>query len=142
MKIVICASIQFTPEIKNVSDQLKDLGHTVIIPDGSERILRGETTMEQYQSSIAKGEGSKEKIAHDVIRGYFKKIADSDAILVLNLTKNNIENYIGANTFLEVGFAHVLHKKIYLYNPIPEMHHKDELMAMQPVVINGDVARL
>ena len=60
------------------------------------------------------------KIKNDVIRDYYQKIDKSDCILVLNLTKNGIENYIGGNTFLEIGFAHVLGKKIYLYNNIPQ----------------------
>lgn len=139
MKISICASIQFTPKIKEVYDQLIRKGHTVTIPDGSERILNGETTLEQYLDDVSRGEGVKNKIRHDVIRGYFKKIGDSDAILVLNLEKNNIPNYIGGNTFLEVGFAFVLNKKIYLFNPIPEMHYKDELIAMQPIVIDRNL---
>ncbi len=140
MKIAICASIQFTPKIKKISDQLERIDHHVTIPDGSERILNGEMTMKQYSDEVSKGEGVKTKILHDVIRGYFRKIGDSDAILVLNLEKNNIPNYMGGNTFLEVGFAHVLHKKIFLFNPIPEMHYKDELVAMQPIVINGNLA--
>jgi len=49
-----------------------------------------------------------------VSRRYYEIIKECDAILVLNLEKNKIKNYIGGNTFLEMGFAHVLNKKIYL----------------------------
>jgi nucleoside 2-deoxyribosyltransferase len=125
-----------------VADQLKENGFEVIIPDGAERILNGEMTLEEFMNKVNKGEGTKAKIEHDVIRTYFKKISDSDAILVLNYKKKEIENYIGGNTFLEIGFAHVLNKKIYLLNPIPEMHYKDELVAMQPIVINGDLGKI
>ena len=55
-------------------------------------------------------------------------IQKSDAILVLNLTKNGIENYIGGNTFLEMGFAHVLEKKIFVYNKLPDVGYKDEIL--------------
>ena len=76
------------------------------------------------------------KINDDVIRKYYDKIKGSDAILVLNLNKNGVENYIGGNTFLEIGFTHVLHKKIYLYHEIPQLPYSDEIRAMQPFILN------
>lgn len=142
MKISICASIQFTPQIKEIADELKSYGHEVIIPDGAERIINGEITLDEFLGNVGKGEGAKAKIAHDVIRGYFHKIENSDAILVLNFTKKGIDHYIGGNTFLEMGFAHVLNKKIFLYNPIPEMHYKDELITFQPIILNQDLSKI
>jgi hypothetical protein len=59
------------------------------------------------------------------------------------LDKNGIKNYIGGNTFLEMGFAHVLNQKIFLLNPIPEIpFYKTEIEAMRPVVLNGDLAKI
>ena len=142
MKISICASIQFTPQIKEISEQLESNGHEVVIPDGAERILRGELTLEEFIYKSNQGEGSEAKIKHDVIRGYFHKIEQCDAILVLNFAKKDIENYIGGNTFLEMGFAHVLNKKIFVYNPLPDMHYKDELLTFQPIVIDGNLSNL
>jgi diphthamide synthase subunit DPH2 len=142
MKISICASIQFTPQIKKVSEELISKGHEVIIPDGAERIINGELTLEQFIQKSNQGEDVEAKIKNDVIRKYFHKIEESDAILVLNFTKKEIENYIGGNTFLEMGFAHVLNKKIFVYNPLPDMHYKDELITFQPVVIDGDLGRI
>jgi len=139
MKISICASIQFTDQIKEVADKLTLMGHEVVIPDGSERIINGEITMEQFLANAESGEGAAQKIKHDVIREYFKKIGKSDAILVLNYTKKNIQNYIGGNTLLEISFAHVQYRKIFLYNPIPEISYKEEIIAMQPVIINGNL---
>ncbi|MEK7094820.1 MAG: hypothetical protein AAB886_01805, partial [Patescibacteria group bacterium] len=66
-----------------------------------------------------------------------------DAVLALNLDRKGIPNYIGGNTFLELGFAHVLDKKIYLFNPVPDIHFYDtEIIAMRPVILNGDLARI
>ena len=59
-----------------------------------------------------------------------------------NFDKHNIQNYIGGNTFLEMGFAHILKKPIYLLNEIPEMSYTDELRAMQPIVIKGDLLKI
>lgn len=65
----------------------------------------------------------------------------ADAVLVLNIDKHGIANYIGGNTFLEIGFAHILNQKIFLLNPIPDMpYYKTEIVAMNPIVINGDLS--
>ena len=68
------------------------------------------------------------------------EIAGADAILVINNEKNGIKNYIGGNTFLEMGFAHILGKKIYCLNSLPEeqSHIYQELVALQPIIINND----
>ncbi|HPN96736.1 MAG TPA: hypothetical protein PLK35_03125 [Candidatus Moranbacteria bacterium] len=143
MKIIICGSIDATYEIKDISDKLEMLGHTTEIPLTSQRILRGELTLDDFKKEKEKnGDGFVRKVKDDVIRRYYNLIYESDAILIVNNKKKNIENYIGGNTFLEMGFAHVLKKNIYLLNPIPEMSYKDELLAMQPVVIYGDLSKI
>ncbi|MBT4597707.1 hypothetical protein HOC76_01665, partial [bacterium] len=50
-----------------------------------------------------------------------------------------IDSYIGGNTFLEMGFAHVLGKKIFLLNGIPDISYKAEIIAMQPKCLKGDL---
>lgn len=73
---------------------------------------------------------------------HFKKIEWSDAVLVLNYDKNDIANYIGGNTFLEIGIAFYLGKKIYLFNDIPEISYKEEILGMKPVVIFEDLSKI
>ncbi|MFZ2975032.1 MAG: hypothetical protein WA055_00180 [Candidatus Moraniibacteriota bacterium] len=143
MKIVICSSIDFTYEVEEVSDKLMAMGHETEIPFTSQRILRGELTLENFKKEKEKnGDGFVRKIKDDVIKRYYEIIKNSDAILVVNHNKKEVENYIGGNTFLEMGFAHVLNKKIYLLNPIPEMGYKDEIVAMQPIILNGDLKNI
>jgi len=139
MKITICCSIQFVYKIKEIALNFEAKGHEVVIPDGAERILSGEITLEKFLDNVNNGEGARQKIKHDVIRQYFKEIGNSDVILILNLPKKGIDGYIGGNVFLEMGFAYVQNKKIFLYNPIPEMPYKEELITMQPIVINGNL---
>jgi hypothetical protein len=47
---------------------------------------------------------------------------------------------------MELGFAYGFGKTIYLYNPIPEkserIHYTDEIIAMKPIVINGNLAEI
>ncbi|MBI3413315.1 MAG: hypothetical protein HY051_04505 [Candidatus Aenigmarchaeota archaeon] len=53
----------------------------------------------------------------------------------MNFDKKGIKNYIGGNTFLEMGFAHVLNKKIFIWNGVPSMPYTDEIIATQPFVM-------
>lgn len=132
MIIAICGSMSFAKEILVLQDQLQAAGHTVIVP----------LDAEIYANNPAKLEDKWMKQEHDLIRRYYKEIEKTDAILVLNLTKNSMANYVGGNAFLEMGFAHVLGKKIYLFHPIPELPYRDEIAAMRPVVINADLTQI
>jgi hypothetical protein len=60
----------------------------------------------------------------------------------VNLDKNGVEGYIGGNSFLEMGFAHVLGKTVYVYQGIPDMPYTDELRAMQSIELKGDLSRI
>ena len=143
MKIAICASIQMTPKIKEIAEELEKQGHEILIPVTAKRILDGKLTLEQFLKEKDKnGDGAFRKIKYDAIRGYYEKIKKMDAVLVLNTEKNNIKGYIGGNTFLEMGFAYVLKKPIYLYNDIPDMGYTDEIMAMEPIVLSQKLNKI
>lgn len=62
--------------------------------------------------------------------------------MVINHEKKGIKNYIGGNTFLEVGMAFWLNKKIFFLNPIPKMDYYTELAAMGPIVLDGDFSKI
>lgn len=136
MKIAICGSMKFHKEMIETKKRLEDAGHSVVIPSGAYDFEKNEAYMKTDEEKI------NVKIEHDLIREHFKFIQDSDAILVLNYEKNGIPGYIGGNTFLEMGLAFWLGKKIYLLNPIPEMDYLTEMYAMQPEVINGDLTKI
>ncbi|MFH2136669.1 MAG: hypothetical protein ABII19_03530 [Patescibacteria group bacterium] len=148
MRIVVCGSIEFTQKIKEIADKLIEHGHEVEIPLTSQKIISGELTLEDFLREKEKNgdsvfrESMAQKVSDDLIRRYFHIIEKSDAILVLNYEKKGIAGYIGGNTFLEMGFAHVLNKKIFLLNPIPEMGYKDEIIAMQPEILHGDFSKI
>ncbi|MBP6921056.1 hypothetical protein KBB89_00725 [Candidatus Gracilibacteria bacterium] len=139
MKITICGSIKFTENMSQISGQLLKNGHETELPLTSIKILSGELTLEEFERE---SEGENRKIQDDVIRKYYEKIKESEAILVANYDKNGIRNYIGGNTFLEIGFAYVLNKKIFLFNEIPEIGYSDEIKAMQPVILGGDLSKI
>jgi len=127
MKIVICGSMKFAKEMIQVGEWLEQRGHSVVLPENLDQ---------HAEKQLSASEDLQEKIEHDLIRGYYEKIRAADAIFVVNITKNGTTHYVGGNTLMEMGFAHALHKKIYLLNPIPQMSYTDEIIAMQPKVIN------
>lgn len=136
MKIVVACSMAAAELCLEVKNELERLGHKVVVPRNIDKYASGELSFEQ------KWESSQHKIEHDLIRGYYKIIADSDVLLVINQDKQGQKNYIGGNTFLEIGFAHVLRKPIYLYNEIPDLGYTSEIIAMRPTVIFGDLSRI
>lgn len=131
MTIVVCGSMTALPEMKEVEVLLKDRGYEVVLP----RLVNGEAV--RYHEASAE-----HKMKHNLIAGYYEKIKASDAILVLNVERKGIPGYVGGNAFLEMGFAHVLGKPIYLWEPLPNMSYFDEMAAMQPVVIDRDITKI
>jgi len=143
MKITICGSISSTPKIKDISKNLAEMGIETKIPYTSGRIIRGEVALEDYLAEIRENGDKKFRDNTDVIKEHFEFIKNSDAILVVNIDKNGIKNYIGGNTLMEIGFAHVNDKKVFLLNPIPEdVPYVDEIKAMVDEVLNGDLKKI
>ena len=142
MKITICWSVDFAHEIKKIADELKTLGFEVIIPTTSEKILRGEVSSDEIRKEKENGTFSERTIQHDARRAYWEIIKNSDAVLIANFDKHNIKNYIGGGAFLEMGFAHIFYKKIFVLNELPDMMYTDEIKAMQPVVLHGDLTKV
>lgn len=125
--------MQFTDKMLEVNEKLQQLGHNAFLTD-------------LHKSMIGKNDEEIERIKldqkynMDAIREFWRMMQGADAVLVLNFDKNGIKNYIGGNTLMEIGFAHVLDQKIFLWNPVPDMPYcKTEVEAVKPVVINGDL---
>ncbi len=133
MKIGIAGSMQFTEKMLEVVDELRELGQDPFVTD-LHKALVGKTDEEKEQIKLH------QKYNKDAIRVFWRAMQDADAILVLNFDKNGIKNYIGGNTSMEIGFAHVLGQKIFLLNPIPEVPYRSEIEAVKPVIINGDLS--
>lgn len=136
MNIVVCGSMVFSPEMLILREKLRDLGHDVVLPEFTEEYAKRDSSDHRHS------EAAHNKIQHDLIKKYFDKIREGDAILVYNQTKKDVKHYVGGNTFLEMGFAHVLGKPIFMYFPIPDMGYRDEMDAMNPRVLNGDLTSI
>ena len=107
--------------------QLESMGHTVFYPESI-------TNLEFKNAMLTTQEL---RLKHDLITKHFKKIEQSDAILVINLEKNGIKNYIGPNSLMEMAVAFFLNKKIFILNPPPNTTAREEIEAVNPIVLNG-----
>lgn len=130
--------MEFHVEMFAMKRTLEKLGHTVYIP----KDLEGDFPLESVTANTNE-ERIAAKIEYDFIREHFRKINKSDAILILNYEKKGMPNYIGGNTFLEMGIAFWLGKTIYLLHPVPDgMNYMTEMHAMQPVVLHGNIKKI
>lgn len=119
--IVLCGSMKVKNEILKVADTLKEKGYNVLLP-------------------IECMEGKPKEIAS---RAHFNRIIDSqnEIVLIVNATKNGIDNYIGPNSFAEIAFAFYYNKEIYLLNDYYEPY-QDELTGWHVKTLNGNLNNL
>lgn len=144
MKIAICGSIQFSKEMIELKKKLEASGHTAVIPFSTEKIGAGHLSLDEYmKEKDAHGDlRIREEAGRDLIKDHYEKIIASDVMVMVNHEKKSIPGYIGGNALMEMGFAYVNNKKIFLLNDIPDMSYTDEIRAMHPIVIHGDLSQI
>ena len=126
--------MQYTEKMIEARDELIKRGYEAFVTNLADPFV-GKTDDEKEAIKLH------QKYNLDAIREFWKLMQGGDAILVMNFDKHGVENYIGGNTLMEIGFAHVLNQKIYLLNPIPDIpYYKSEIEAVKPSVINGDLS--
>lgn len=129
MKITLCGSTKFAAEILDIHSELKKRGHTPLVLEGLEKFKHSQTFPQESRDEVAAA-----------IRRHYQLILKSDAIVVINLDKNETRNYIGGSVLMEMGFAFVNNKAIFLLNPVPDVPYTSEIKAMRPRVINGNLS--
>ena len=121
MNVVLCGSMKVKDKILAVASNLEKIGYNVLLPI---------ECMQGIEKTIAS-------------RAHMDRIAnlDNEAILIVNETKNGIENYIGPNSFAEIAFGFYYNKKVYLLNDIYEPY-KDELVGWNVISLKGDLNKM
>jgi hypothetical protein len=141
MKVYVLGSNSFVREMVDYKNQLCDLGYDGWIHQDYEDHVNGKTMA--FIEGALPGESADFKRAHDYIRQHYNHILQSDAILIVNLEKKGIKNYIGGNCLMEMGMAYVNKKKIFLLNDIPsEVPYIDEIKAMDPICLKGNLSAI
>ena len=124
MKIAISGNVYILPDIMEVQEKLEARKHEVI------------PVFKYLDQLEEKNEKKKEKYR----LSFFEKLKRSDALLIVNtFEKDGRKNYISGSSFLEMGFAHALGKKLFLLQGVPEVSFKDEILAMNPIILNGNL---
>jgi nucleoside 2-deoxyribosyltransferase len=124
MKITIVGNMFFLEKFKEVKEILEQQGHTVIVPEK-------DPMPEPIPPAVKR----------KAMEKFNENLKESEAILVMNYTKGDKKNHIGANTLMEIGMAFILRKKIFVLNPSPEFC-RDELEAIEAQFLNGDLGKI
>ncbi len=136
MKILILGSMSFSTEMKETGNVLQTQGHEVRLPEFIDDYLKCNSREEMHAKAVDN------KLKNNLFATYHRLIEETEAILIINETKKGIKGYIGANALIEMGFARALNKQIYLLKEIPQMDYTDEILAMQPTILNGDLTQI
>ncbi len=123
MKIIVIGSMEFHQKFLELEKQLREKGHKVIA---------------QFSAEFYRQNNKSKKEAMDDFNKSLEKV---DAILVANYNKNNIDNYIGINTLMEIGMAFNRKKKIFILKKIPQ-NCKEEFEAIGVTEINENLDKI
>ena len=135
MKIFIVCSKHFYHKIPEIKKALELKNHEITLPNSFEEPFK-----EEKMKLLSKKQHIKFK--QKMMRLHEPKIKKNDAILVLNFKKKGIPNYIGGGTFMEVVKAWELNKRIFFWNPLPNCSFTDELIGINPEIINRDLSKI
>lgn len=136
---MISGSMAFAKDMIKVKKELEEKGHTVFVPHDIEIHVENPHFVDDLAGNLSHVRET------DIMRRCFDLIAQSDAVLVLNLDRKGIKGYIGASTLMELGLAYYLKKKLFLYQDIPhwdEVRWAHEISIMQPTIVKGDINKV
>lgn len=114
------------------SKQLEALGYETEIPNPRE----GETDYTELP------EPERQQLKDQLMREHLDKISSSDAVFIYNEDKRGIEGYVGGNTLMEMAFAFAQKLEIFLLKTPTGVGYIDEIMGMQPIVLNGAIDKI
>jgi hypothetical protein len=135
MKITICGSMHFAKEMLDAQKLLEELGHEAIVPLDTHDCVKDPS----LNSNLEWG------MNLNIDKDHFNKIESSEAILVLNYPKNNIDGYIGGSSLMEIAVARHLDKKIFILYDLPsedEIRYALEIKVARPIILNGDLNQI
>lgn len=132
MKVFIISSASFYDRILPIKEYLESKNIEVILPNTYDNPNLEKEVWE-------KGFKEHAKLEKELFKMSEEKIKMVDAVLCINFEKNNIDNYIGGATFIEIYEAFKNNKKIYLYHDIPKGMLYDEIAGFDPIIINENL---
>lgn len=139
MKIYVLGSTKFMHSMVEARNELVRLGLGGWIHEHYDLLVQGKLYKREVDKATSQ-ENADRKKKYDYLKVHYKHILESDAVLIVNETKNGIDNYIGGNVLIEMGQAYVNDKKIFFLHGLPKgLPYLDEILAMDPICLNGDL---
>jgi len=122
----------FYAEMLDVSRRLNIEGIETLVPQPDDCLLQphDDEAYKQYKLTVSKR--------------HLRQIRDNQktyGILVMNLDKHGLPDYIGANTFAEIAVAFAHYKPIFLFQGMPDLY-QDELNAWGVHCLHGSLSGL
>lgn len=130
-RIVLCGSMTFFADMVRIQEHFDRLRIPTSLPDvEDERVVA--MSADEY-------ERFKRRVSLAHLRRVRRRL--TIGILVLNLDKRGVPDYIGPSTFAEIAMATAFSKRVYLLGRYPELY-ADELAAWGVVALDGRLDRL
>jgi len=140
--ITICSSASHYRQVIEIEKELKKLGFKVKIPKTANTMKRNNDFDVSHYKTWFKNKNDYHKKTK-LMLGHFKKVIESDAILITNFEKNGMKGYIGGNALMEMLVAFLNKKPIYIYNkPSEKLSTIEEIYGLKPKIINGDLTKI
>ncbi|HRT02856.1 MAG TPA: hypothetical protein P5513_02835 [Candidatus Diapherotrites archaeon] len=123
MKILLISNIKFLDKLPTIKFNIKK--HNAVLPT----FQLGKISKYLNKKSI-------------FLKKDMDLLKECDALLVANFKNGRINNYIGPSCLMLMGVAYSLDKKIYLLYDIPNSKYKEEILALEPICLKGDLKNL
>ncbi len=140
--ITICSSAAFYKDVIKIEQELKRMGFKVKIPKTANKMRRSNNFDVNHYKTWFRNKADYHKKTQ-LMKEHFKKVIESDAILVLNKEKNGATGYIGGNGLMEMTIAFHYKKPIFIYDDISDKSNiAEEIYGLNPIFINKDLKLL
>jgi beta-glucosidase/6-phospho-beta-glucosidase/beta-galactosidase len=137
--ITLCSSAFLFKEVLELEKELKKIGFRVKVPKTAKRMQR-ENNFDVNHYKTWFNDKSDYNKKRKLMKDHFKKVIESDAVLVLNKEKNGVQGYIGGNGLMEMTIALHYKKPIFIYENIAEdLPIAEEIYGLGPVFIDKNL---
>ncbi len=130
-KVVLCGSMTFYGDMLRVRDRLSEARIASWLPDAEDERM------------MALRQDEYERFKRRVSLAHLRRVRHRSAfaVVVLNLDKQGVQDYIGPSTFAEIAMATAFGKRVYLLGDYPRVY-ADELIAWGSTALNGQLDKL
>jgi nucleoside 2-deoxyribosyltransferase len=144
MRLTICSSAYFAHESQEIKRKLWKKGVEALLYPQIVKLKEKTITVDEFYAMRKKNLNEELlKTKKQLMDEHIDKIKNSDAILILNFDRPKIRGYVGGNSFLEMGVAYALGKKVFMWKrPSKTLPYYEEIMAMRPIIIEENLERI